>query len=161
MGKELVVLHQSNSGRTHLLRLFTVTFVLMSVLLVAMPSFGQLTPADITALQEQGQAEGWTFQISANPATEYQLDQLCGLKPPPNWQEKARFDYSLETRTKDLPAQFDWRDSTTLPPVKNQGGCGSCWAFGTVGPLECNIKIVDGIEVDLSEQWLVSCNSDG
>jgi hypothetical protein len=42
--------------------------------------------------------------------------------------------------------------------VKDQDGCGSCWAFGTVAPLECNILIKDHIEVDLSEQWLVSCN---
>jgi C1A family cysteine protease/predicted secreted protein len=46
-------------------------------------------------------------------------------------------------------------------PVKNQGNCGSCWAFGSVGPLEQAIKIKDGRTLDLSEQYLVSCNSDG
>jgi C1A family cysteine protease len=39
--------------------------------------------------------------------------------------------------------------------------CGSCWVFSTIGPLECLIKIKDGKTVDLSEQWLVSCNKDG
>ncbi len=62
---------------------------------------------------------------------------------------------------RDLPDAFDWRDVDGVTSVKNQASCGSCWAFGTVGPLECNIKIKDGIEVDLSEQWLVSCNRDG
>ncbi|MFC1572717.1 C1 family peptidase [Candidatus Eisenbacteria bacterium] len=62
---------------------------------------------------------------------------------------------------RDLPSTFDWRDLNGCTSIKNQGSCGSCWAFGTVGPLECNILIKDGIEVDLSEQWLVSCNSDG
>ena len=38
--------------------------------------------------------------------------------------------------------------------------CGSCWAFATMNPIECNIKISDGINVDLSEQWLVSCNQE-
>jgi C1A family cysteine protease/predicted secreted protein len=46
-------------------------------------------------------------------------------------------------------------------PVKNQGNCGSCWAFGTVGPLEQAIKIKDGLTLDLAEQYLVSCNTDG
>jgi predicted secreted protein len=60
-----------------------------------------------------------------------------------------------------LPAAFDWRDYGGVTSVKSQGSCGSCWAFGTVGPLEANIKIKDGVEKDLSEQYLVSCNEYG
>jgi predicted secreted protein/cell division septation protein DedD len=60
-----------------------------------------------------------------------------------------------------LPDAFDWRDYGGVTSVKNQGSCGSCWAFGTVGPLEANIKIKDGITRDLAEQYLVSCNTDG
>jgi putative hemolysin len=56
------------------------------------------------------------------------------------------------------PAKFDWRAMDGTTGVKAQGNCGSCWAFGTVGAFECNILIKDGVEVDLSEQWLVSCN---
>jgi len=60
-----------------------------------------------------------------------------------------------------FPAAFDWRASGGVTDVKNQGGCGSCWAFGTVGPLEANVKIKDATTTDLSEQYLVSCNTDG
>ncbi len=120
----------------------------------------QLTSKDIDSLRELGKQEGWTFIVTENPATKYPLEQLCGLKEPPDWKEHARFDPMLKVRA-DLPSAFDWRDSVELPPVKNQGGCGSCWAFGTVGPLECNIKILDDVTVDLSEQWLVSCNQSG
>ncbi len=60
-----------------------------------------------------------------------------------------------------LPAAFDWRDHGGVTSVKNQGSCGSCWAFGTVGPLEANIKINNGVEKNLSEQYLLSCNTDG
>ncbi len=60
-----------------------------------------------------------------------------------------------------LPDAFDWRDHGGVTSVKNQGSCGSCWAFGTVGPLEANIKIAGEGEKDLSEQYLLSCNTEG
>ncbi len=60
-----------------------------------------------------------------------------------------------------LPAAYDACPSGGCTPVKDQGSCGSCWAFGTVGPLEQAIKAKDGLTLDLSEQYLVSCNTDG
>ena len=104
------------------------------------------------------------FQVGEeynNLAEVYTIDELCGLVEPENWYIGAKFD-PCNPRD-DLPDSFDWRDEVAggLPSIKNQGSCGSCWAFGTVAPLECNIKIRDGIEVDLSEQWLVSCNQEG
>ncbi|MBN1955444.1 MAG: protease inhibitor I42 family protein, partial [Anaerolineae bacterium] len=60
-----------------------------------------------------------------------------------------------------LPSSFNWCNQGGCTTVKNQGSCGSCWAFGTVGPLESAILINDGTTRDLSEQYLVSCNTDG
>jgi inhibitor of cysteine peptidase len=60
-----------------------------------------------------------------------------------------------------LPSAFNWCDLGACTPVKNQGGCGSCWAFSSVGPLESNILIHDSLERDLSEQYLLSCNNRG
>ena len=45
--------------------------------------------------------------------------------------------------------------------MRDQGACGSCWAFGTVGPLESAILLQGEDSKDLSEQYLVSCNTDG
>ncbi len=119
-----------------------------------------LTNEDIAALQKQIEIEGWTYTVSENPATKYSIDELCGLVEPEEWWVGAKFDSGMPTST--LPDYFDWRVvAGGLPPIKNQGGCGSCWAFGTIAPLECNIKINDGVIEDLSEQWLVSCNIDG
>ena len=96
-----------------------------------------------------------------NAAALYSIDQICGLRMPDDWYVNAKFDPCTPSDT--LPDSFDWREEVTggLPSIKNQGNCGSCWAFGTIASLECNIKIKDGIEEDLSEQWLVSCNQDG
>lgn len=60
-----------------------------------------------------------------------------------------------------LPSAFSWCDQGKCTSVRDQGQCGSCWAFSTVGALESAIKIATGSSKDLSEQYLVSCNSDG
>ncbi|MDH4209095.1 MAG: protease inhibitor I42 family protein [Anaerolineae bacterium] len=60
-----------------------------------------------------------------------------------------------------LPSSLNWCDSGACTPVKDQGSCGSCWAFSTVGPLESNILHHGGVERDLSEQYLISCNTNG
>jgi hypothetical protein len=62
-----------------------------------------------------------------------------------------------------LPTHFDWRSNTGsnwMTSVKNQGGCGSCVAFGAVGATEAQFKIQasnPGWSLDLSEQHLFSC----
>jgi len=43
------------------------------------------------------------------------------------------------------------------PPVKNQGQCGSCWAFGALAHLNSAMKIKKGTLTSYSEQQLVSC----
>jgi len=103
----------------------------------------------------------WENNPGENLAEKYSIDELCGLVEPEDWYVNANFDPC--TPRGDLPDEFDWRDEVSggLPPIKSQGSCGSCWAFGTMASLECNIKIIDGVEEDLSEQWLVSCNQDG
>ena len=118
-----------------------------------------ISDADLVALQQQATAEHWTFSISKNPATDRPLSELCGLVEPENWWVDASFDPCVPTNL--LPSHFDWRELGGCTPIKNQGGCGSCWAFGTIAALECNILIKDHKEVDLSEQWLVSCNREG
>lgn len=59
--------------------------------------------------------------------------------------------------------EWDWRNrhgKNWMTPVKNQGNCGSCWAFAAVGALETyvNLYFNDTINCDLSEQELVSCS---
>jgi hypothetical protein len=133
-------------------------------LLVA-PAHAQLGEKEIAALRAQGDQEGWTFTVGENDATRYPLEQLCGLVEPPGWRERAVVAAGpSEQQVRALPSSYDWRNVggvNYLTPVRNQGGCGSCWAFAAVGAFESAIKRSDGMDVDLSEQWLVSCTSAG
>ncbi len=68
-------------------------------------------------------------------------------------------EYVPQHKTSALPAAFSWLSQGKLTPCKNQGSCGSCWAFAACGSFEGVIKIKDGVTRDLSEQWLVNCTS--
>ncbi|KAL4420951.1 hypothetical protein ABPG77_004580 [Micractinium sp. CCAP 211/92] len=59
-----------------------------------------------------------------------------------------------------VPNEFDWRSSGKVPPPRDQGGCGSCWAFAGVGAMEIK-AMIDGVMMspDQSEQQAVDCVS--
>jgi C1A family cysteine protease len=61
----------------------------------------------------------------------------------------------------DFPDSFDWRQMGGVTPVRDQGSCGSCWAFAVTAGTESMVAIYDHWQPDLSEQQLVSCNTQG
>jgi C1A family cysteine protease len=130
---------------------------------LSVSAWGQLTTEDISALQAEAKESGWTFLVGANAATARPMEELCGLVPPPEWREREKLGPAPENpeEADTLPSDWNWCEQGGCTPVRDQRSCGSCWAFGTVGPLECALKLRTGIDYDLSEQWLVSCNREG
>jgi len=64
-----------------------------------------------------------------------------------------------ELNFEDVPTSKDWRsEDGVVSPVKDQGGCGSCWAFSAVETLESHLAIATGSSPKLSAQQIVSCS---
>merc|ERR1711988_1003476 len=80
-----------------------------------------------------------------------------GLRKPKDFKPTAKVvDYTAEMQG---AAGIDWRKTNVVTPVKNQGQCGSCWAFSATEAIESQMILATGAKYDftLSPQQIASC----
>ena len=110
--------------------------------------------------EHNSQGKSWTLGINKfSDWTKEEYKRLLGFKSNRATPQVTNAFADLPTNCKDLKHNsIDWRKEGFVTPVKNQGACGSCWAFSAVGSLEGAYAKKFGELVSFSEAQLVECN---
>lgn len=110
---------------------------------------------------EAENAKGLSYQLGWNQFTDLTGDEFAaqhmGYRMPKDLYPEAPFLGNHTWNGEALPSSVDWTAKGAVTPVKNQGQCGSCWAFSTTGAIEGANQIANGNLVSLSEQQFVDC----
>ncbi len=145
------------------MRKISIMFVLIALAFAPSIIFGQASD-EVRQIQKYIDDNGlsWTAGHTSmmNLPLEERHKRLGAVMPDDVRRHFAHLDSLPPPALLNTQAVFDWRLINGVTPVKNQGGCGSCWAFAATGAFESSIKIVNGIEYDLSEQQVLSCNAE-
>jgi uncharacterized delta-60 repeat protein len=146
------------------------------MLLVVLPLAGRDNRVDfedddtLEEIREKIRNNGYRFTVDHNWVFDMSPEEKRAFfsRRPPREQMGMRISDEIgplaEYLGRSLPAKFDWRDvdgHTYIGPVRNQGSCGSCYAFGAAAAAEGTynkaLGLTDGACADFSESFIMWC----
>lgn len=111
---------------------------------------------------EKHNSEKSTFKLGHNKFSHMSTEEWKAYVKGVNGEvpkASGMYTHKAPSDLKSLAASVDWIAAGAVSDVKDQGQCGSCWAFSTVGALEGAYQIKNGKLQTFSEQNLVSCDN--
>lgn len=104
-----------------------------------------------------------TYKENVNRFTALTKDEMKKFKGYNSAKARSmpKSDFMLATPTPvangKQPKSLDWRSKGAVSKVKNQGECGSCWAFAATETIESHVQIASGKLLELSPQQITAC----
>ncbi|CAO2813948.1 unnamed protein product [Amaranthus hypochondriacus] len=123
---------------------------------------------NLKLIDQHNSDESQTFKLGLNKFSDLTNDEFrsiyLGKKTKKDSMRllskmKVKSDRYAVKEGDQLPESVDWREKGAVASVKDQGACGSCWAFSAIAAVEGINQIVTGDLVALSEQELVDCDT--
>merc|ERR1719330_2250544 len=115
---------------------------------------------------EKHNAKNLSWTMGVNQFADLTAEQFGAMISSPfKKQETRKVRWFNSTSKYGNPSELDWVSKGAVSPVKNQGQCGSCWAFSTIGAVEGCYAIANGEAsspagvTQFSEQNLIDCDT--
>ena len=109
-------------------------------------------------IQKHNAKKNQTYKLGLNQFSDLTTKEFAtlytGAVAPKRQNATNLFQHNKTAVPND---SIDWRTKGRVRPIKNQGSCGSCWAFAAVAALEGLAQAKTGTLPDLAEQELVDC----
>lgn len=101
-----------------------------------------------------------TFEMNLNKFADLGLDEFVANFGGIQWflEQQHKGEETRLPKPENFAESKDWTGVATTP-VKNQGSCGSCWAFASTGGIEGAYAVKTGHIHSFSEQQLVDCST--
>jgi len=157
------------------MRFVATVFLFIALLSVCLPALaldripGEEELDRIERIRQMIDDMGYSWQAgptSVSHLSEEEFENLLGVRIPPDFEERVARAREMGRMVETpegmyFPSVFDWRTEGGVTPVVDQGSCGSCWAFCAAAALESQLLIYSGVTENVSEQAVVSCNTEG